>query len=383
MKGPVVVIANGLMNAGGTESLLMELFRHSSGAMRYILLVHHAGAQTEGSYDAEIRRLGVQMEHIPSVGTLGIKGYVAEFMRFKERIGHVDIIHSHLNANGGIISMAARKAGIPVRICHCHADIKFRGSLLSRLKEELALGVLKLFIHRYATDAWACSAPAWRRLYFPGKERVIINNTISPEPYFHNPDLATDARKALGLEGKYIIGSVGRVAPIKNYERIIELLPALPDAVFVCYGRFDEANAYCSKLSTMARDLGVAHRVHFMGNTDNVPEALQLFDLFVMPSFTEGFGMAALEAQSAGLHCLLSSGIPPTVDLGLGLVEHIAPMDAEAWLTAVTARMKATESRPTNAQIMDAFRAKGLDAASGIKNIEERYIHLWQSRTNS
>ena len=121
---PTILIATGIMNAGGTESLIMETLRHRSGAVRYVMLIHYDGETPKaGVFDDEIRNMGVPMYYIRSVGSLGIRGYINEFTRVMADIGWADILHSHLNASGGVIAMAAKKCGIRYRICHCHADI--------------------------------------------------------------------------------------------------------------------------------------------------------------------------------------------------------------------------------------------------------------------
>ena len=127
---PTVVIATGTMNTGGTESLIMEILRQSTGRVRYVLLIHQNGPIVHGVYDSKIRQLGVDMRNIGSIGSLGVSGYIKAFTKAMAEIGHVDIVHSHLNASGGIIALAAKKCGIKYRICHCHADIRYPGGII-------------------------------------------------------------------------------------------------------------------------------------------------------------------------------------------------------------------------------------------------------------
>lgn len=373
---PTVLIANGMMNAGGTESLLMEMFRNSSGIVNYVLLIHYQDTIEKGLYDDEIEKSGIAIKYIPSIGTVGIKKYISEFKKVVDSIGNVDIVHSHINGNGGIISLAAQKAGIPVRICHCHADIHFTGTKLYRLKEELALAILKGFIEIYATERWACSSAAWRRLFFPWHKRVIIDNMINPRKYLSNTALKAKAKRKIRLPNKFIIGAVGRVAPIKNYEFVIRMLPHIPNATFVCYGRFDEVNSYCKMLIDLAKSLGVSSRVQFMGNSNSVPEDIQSFDVFVMPSFSEGFGIAALEAQAASLPVLVSMGIPHSIDVGLNLVKFLPTDDVTPWVVAINEIMESQTPCIIDGRIIEAFAACGKDSVNGVNNIENRYLSL-------
>lgn len=376
MPKPTVVIATGAMNAGGTETLIMEMLRHASGRVRYILLIHHDGKIKPGVFDREINRLGVKVEYIPSVGSLGIMGYLKAFKAFKNRAGKIDIVHSHLNGAGGVIALAARGAGVKHRICHCHANIRFTGGFTSKIKKELALAVMKSLIELYATDRWACSAEAWHRLFFPWHKSVVIHNMIDAGGYTTSKQKRLLAKQKFGLEGKKVVGSVGRVAPIKNYEIILQALVGT-DAHFACFGRFDPENPYCSSLINLAKSLGISERVHWLGNSNNLTEDIHCIDLFVMPSFTEGFGMAALEAQAASIPSVLSSGVPAIVDLGLGLVTFAASDDVDAWHKAIV-DFRPSEPIPHD-KILEKFRTKGFDSPSGVKDIENQYLSIIQS----
>lgn len=373
---PIVLVANGMMNAGGTESLLMEMFRNSTGKVNYVLLIHYQDTIEKGLYDDEIEKMGISIKYIPSVGTVGIKRYISEFKKVVDSIGKVDIVHSHINGNGGIISLAAQKAGIPVRICHCHADIHFTGTKMYRLKEELVLAILKGFIEIYATERWACSRAAWGRLFLPWHKRVVIDNMINPRKYLSTTALKAKAKGDIRLPNRFIIGAVGRVAPIKNYEFVIRTLPHIPNATFVCYGRFDEANSYCKMLIDLAKELGVSRRVQFMGNSDSVPNDIQSFDVFVMPSFTEGFGIAALEAQAASIPVLVSMGIPHSIDVGLNLVKFLPIDDVMPWVVAINEIMESQMPCIIDGKIIEAFAACGKDSVNGVNNIENRYLSL-------
>ncbi len=370
---PTVVIVTGTMNAGGTETLLMEMLRHSTGRVNYIMLIHYAGQIPEGVFDNEIRELGVPIHYIPSPGYVGIKEYVSRFRSFIVEIGGADIVHSHLNGIGGIVAMAAKSAGVKKRICHCHADIRFTGSKLNRFKQELSLFVMKGMIELFATQRWACSTPAWKRLFMPWRKRVVIDNMIDVTKYIATAERRLEAKRRFGIENETIIGSVGRVAPIKNYETIIRALVG-NNFHFVCFGRFDETNPYCRSLIRLTDNLGVSNRVHWMGNSNNISDDIHAIDIFVMPSFTEGFGIAALEAQAASLTCLLSNGIPSEVDTGLGLVSLLDPTKPDSWQNALHHFVESVII--SKDIILQQFRKYKFDSVSGVEEIEDKYLTL-------
>lgn len=378
---PTVVIATGAMNAGGTETLIMEMLRHRTGQVHYVMMIHYQGDIPAGIYDEEIHRMGVEMVYIPSVGALGVNGYCRKFKEVVAEIGRVDIVHSHLNANGGIICMAAKQAGIRHRISHCHADIRFKGSRLQNMKSELSLQVLRLYVNHYSNHFWACSHAAWKRLFYPWKQEVVIPNMINVEAYLSSSDEKETAKATIGMSGKLVVGSVGRVARIKNYELAIRTVALLKDqgqdVHFVCYGRFDaEHDNYCAELLQLAKELKVTDRVHFMGNTTEVSHDIKAFDVFLMPSTTEGFGMAAIEAQAAGIPSLLSNGVPQIVDVGVGLTEFLPVNNEKSWADAIL-KVQHT-ARPDNNEIIKAFDKAGYNSVTMVKKIEDNYIEICQ-----
>lgn len=370
---PTVVVATGVMNAGGTETLIMETFRHASGRVRYILLIHYDTEIPMGVYDEEIRQLGIEIRYIRSVGSLGVRGYIKAFRQFAESVGEIDIVHSHLNAVGGIIAMAAKRVGVKYRICHCHADIHYTGSALSRVKCELSLAVMKRIIDIYATDRWACSRAAWKRLFMPWRKSVVIDNMIDTRKYLATDEKRKAAKQKFGLEGKFVVGAVGRVAPIKNYETALKAI-ADTEYHFVCFGRFDINNTYCRSLTDLAKTLGIADRVHWMGNSNNVADDIHCIDLFVMPSFTEGFGMAAIEAQAASIPSLLSSGVPSIVDVGLRLVKILDPNDVSLWNKEIQNAEK--NEIILEQRILAKFGESSFDSPQAVKLIEYKYINI-------
>ena len=375
-----VVIATGLMNAGGAETLIMEMLRHRSEDVRYVLLIHYSGVFSKGIYDDEIKEMGIPIVYIPAVGAIGTRRYIRIFKERIASIGHLDILHSHLNAVGGIIAKAAKKAGIINRIIHCHADIKYTGSAHSILLNELKLQIMKIYVKRYGTDFWACSQAAGKRL-FGHKAVKIIPNVIEVEKYLPGAQKTRDAKEKRGLSKCLVVGSIGRIAPIKNYELALQIIAKLKEIKnnvhFVCYGRIVDERYY-AKLTAMANNLGISDNVHFFGNSTNIFEDIGAFDVFLMPSLSEGFGMAAIESQAAGIPTLVSEGVPRLIDAGIGLVSFLS-FDADEWVDAII--NSKLIKHPSNDDILCAFNKKGYNSPLAVQRIESAYCKMVESRS--
>lgn len=378
MKSKIkVLIATGTMNAGGAETIIMEQLRQKTDEIEYTMLIHYAGKILEGIYDKEIKALNIPIIYIHSVGSVGEKQYVNEFCQIVEENGPFDVIHSHLNAVGGIIAKAAKKAGIKSRIVHCHADITFKGNWFKRMINEFKLQYMRVYIDKYANQFWACSEDAAKRLFYQKRlhNSVVIPNIIDVEKYLTDETIVSDAKAKFGLQGKQIIGAVGRIARIKNYEFVVELLKRLKDKnqmfEFVCFGRIADEEYY-EEIIHKAKKLGVYEQLHFLGNSTDIASDIHCFDIFVMPSFSEGFGMASIEAQAAGIPSIVSKGVPQIVDVGANMIEFISIEDMDAWTKSV---MKKSKEKPVvdNRFLIECFDKKGFNSVTTARRIEQKY----------
>lgn len=114
---------------------------------------------------------------------------------------------------------------------------------------------------------------------------------------------------ALGLASStLLIGSVGRLARVKNQALLLTALaaPAVQECanwVALVVGEGPERAA----LEARARSLGIAGRVRFLGQRDDVAALLAALDIFVLPSLSEGISNTLLEAMASGVACIASA----------------------------------------------------------------------------
>jgi len=128
----------------------------------------------------------------------------------------------------------------------------------------------------------------------------MIPNGIEVSSYSSSIDRA-EKRRSLGLpETGPVLGVTSRLAEPKGITYLLKALPHL-------FGRFSDLSVVIAgtgnllePLKAEAQELGVADRVWFLGLRMDIPELLQLFDVYVLPSVSEGLPMAVLEAMAAG-----------------------------------------------------------------------------------
>jgi len=128
-----------------------------------------------------------------------------------------------------------------------------------------------------------------------------------------------DKKKALGLKlAGPVVGTVGWLLPIKGPTYLLEAMAPVwrthPEVqlVFVGKGELEE------KLKADAFRMGAAENVSFLGWRDDIPEIMQIFDIFVLPSLNEGMGRVLVEAMAAGKAVIASNvgGVPDLVKHG-------------------------------------------------------------------
>jgi phosphatidyl-myo-inositol dimannoside synthase len=150
---------------------------------------------------------------------------------------------------------------------------------------------------RQAVLDWARIAP---------ERAVVVANTVGDA---FTPGDGAAFRRSVGLESRKLLLTVGRIdsrEQYKGHDRVISAMPGLiaagHDVIYLIVGSGDDR----PRLESITAAAGVSDRVRFLGElqTDQLVEAYQAADLFVMPSSGEGFGISFLEAMACGTPAL-------------------------------------------------------------------------------
>jgi len=195
----------------------------------------------------------------------------------------------HANVAG---ALAARRAGV----AHVVAGIRVaeRGRWRWRLQRALAGRV-----SRFTCVSHSVAKIARQRGGLPSESITVIPNGIDAGKY--PAPLAADLTTMGVPRGRRVIACVGRLDRQKGIDRLVRLAPLLFDRLpghdLLIVGMGPELG----RLQSLARSLGVAHRVHFARLRDDVPAILRASDLLALPSRWEGMPNALLEAMASGL----------------------------------------------------------------------------------
>lgn len=275
-----------------------------------------------------------------------------------------DVCHIHLGSASNIVPLEeAVKAGIPLVLAHSHSASVEGGTparLLHRanLKKLAALPVQRL----------ACSQAAGRYLFME-KPFDYVPNAIDLDRFSFDADKRRELRTALGLDGCFVVGHVGRLVPIKNQTFLMEVFARLKEKtplcrLLLCGDGPDEA-----ALKQKAQELGIAEETIFTGNIPDPENALRAMDCFVLPSLKEGLGLVVIEALGTGLPCFVSDTAPTELDVS-PLVHFFSLSEDKEALAKKLLSVMGTPRRSHKGELA----AAGFEAAAQARAMEKRYL---------
>jgi len=363
----------GAMNRGGIETWLMHVLRCiDRERFRMDFLVH---TRRPGDYDAELESLGARI--LPCPYAHQPLAYAREFRRIVRENGPYDVIHSHVHHFNGFVLRLAESAGIPQRIAHSHNDPSSADAARGILRQGYAW-ISGRWIRAYATDGAGCSRRAAESLFGAEWQRDgrwrVLSYSIDLAAFGAGSDRVS-VRAELGIPADaFVIGHTGRFVDQKNHAFLLkiarELVRLEPRTRVVLVGDGPLRPA----IAEMADAYGIRGAVDFLGVRRDVARLMMgAMDLFVFPSHFEGLGLVVVEAQAAGLPCLISRRVPEEADIVPGLIHRLSVDDPpEEWAQTALA-IRAQPRSISQEDALAAVRASSFNIAQGVRAVEEIY----------
>ena len=350
------------LTIGGAEKVVRDIGLYSDPSefeIHFIVFGDRIGA-----YEQELSDHGCRILHWPEPAQ-SYRRYVRRLVRQMKHVPY-SAVHAHTMFNAGWIMLAAKIAGVPIRIAHAHSALATGKTVKKSLYEAL----MRRLILTCSTDLVACGEAAGLRLY--GRKAFstrgqIIPNGIDTEAFAYNDTARMSIRSQLGLQDAFVIGHVGHLAEVKNQSFLIRLMPSVlkmqPSAKLLMLGEGDDR----SMLESLIEELGLKERVIMTGNVRNVPDYLSAMDVFAFPSLYEGMPLSIVEVQANGLPCILSNGVPKDVFLS-DLITPLSLDNPEEWAEKICSSRR---SRPE--QYHELLKHSGFDSEGIIKQYYKLY----------
>lgn len=324
----ILQIVPDVSNADGITNVLIKYMREfKNKGVIYDFLCFDASedSKKQNYFKNEIEDLKGKVYYISS--PFNPISFFREWKLFcKKHRGQYDYLENNLTFLGVFFKNAKSELGVKKVITHSHVT-KFGDSFLSNIRN-------KAFF--YLTGAplgdilFSCSSVAGSKMFGKSiykKSWYVINNSFNIEAYKYNVDIRKKVRQNMNWNGKFVIGNVGRFTAQKNHKFIIELFKRYAlinkNAILVLVGE----GKLKKKILKKVKKAGIQDKVLFLGIRKDVPYLLQGFDMFLFPSRFEGLGLSVVEAQIAGLHCIVSDNVPKEANITnykpISLKDHV------------------------------------------------------------
>lgn len=379
MKKPVRVLhVLGGLSLGGAESRIMDLYRcMDREKVQFDFLVHQKMENGSGTprrqefYDEEVKALGGNIYLLPKFKVYNYFAYKKAVREFFRRNHGFAVVQGHMTSTASIYLPEAGRAGVPVLCAHARSagvDKGIKGTV-TRL--------LRLPLIKRTDYCFACSKEAGESVFGAkwkdSPKAYLIPNAIDAEKFRYNKEVRNRIREELKLGDCYVIGHVGRFHYAKNHEFLLEIFARLQERLAVqgkrCVLMLLGEGDGMEKAKTQAAELGIAENILFMGNRKNVEAYYQVFDFFLFPSRFEGLPGTVVEAQAAGLRCLISDRITPEV--GISELVHFENIDKSADLWAEYVENHLVYNRE---DMCGVIKDAGFDVREQAMRLEKFYL---------
>ncbi len=305
MKAKVLHIINTL-SAGGAELHLLTLCRH----LKRLGVETAVACLKEGRGSRPLRSdfeaTGIPVFHLRGDGVR----FVRSWLQLQYLLDQVkpDILHTHLPRADMLGFLACLGGFLGSWICSVH------GIYANHWRGRQILPLFK-FVWRRADRIIAISEAVKKWLVqgyrvAPKKVQVVYYG-IEPERWSLP---SQDLRSEWGLNGKLIVGTVGRLEPVKGHDILTQAISYVvrqfPQTILLIAGH--DPWGYRRVLERLVTHLGMEKHVRFLGFQSDIPSFLHAIDVFAFASRSEGFGQVVIEAMAAGKPVVVSRIAPLT-----------------------------------------------------------------------
>lgn len=363
-----------ILNRGGAESMIMNYYRNiDRSKVQFDFLVHRP---ERGAFEDEIESMGGKVYRMPQINPLFPHKYYKELDKFL-KVHNYKVIHSHINTFSSFPLKVAKKNKIPCRIAHAHTTTPPISFELFRKRPEETFKIIfkeiqKVKAKKYATHLMACGKDAGSWL-FDKMNFDVLPNSIDTAHYIYNKQKSLSIKKDFNLENNLIIGHVGNFSHVKNHSFILDVFRTLKkrrkDSKLVLIGDGRLKN----EVENKAKLLELYNDISFLGIRDDVPDLLQIMDVFLFPSFYEGLPVTLIEAQTSGLKIFASDTITDEVAFTDDISFLSLNKSAEYWAEEILKSVP--YERKDNSEII---KNKGYDIVESAKWLENFYLKQYE-----
>jgi glycosyltransferase EpsF len=386
----------GSLRRGGIETWLMNVIRQKNLNLQ-IDFVLGAKPGESGAYEEEAIRLGSIIHYLPTQSRLAKRLNIIGLTKSQHFLGKIikdgcyDIVHVHGEEFHGENMKEAFLAGAKVRVAHCHSTVLARGrggpEMWLRWLRHVTLDRYRLL--KYGTDFVACSRDAGRFLLGKKWDQDSRARVI----YCGVPLAAFVAAQSLNLRNEFlnkyalpddaiIIGHAGSMGPtpVKNHPFLVKVFAELAKRDKRYYLFMAGDGPLKPSIQAEVDSLGLTERVRMPGVIKDIPSLMtHLFNVHVMPSTAEGFGITVTEATAAGLASVISDTLPAEVSERFPGRTHRLSLSASfaTWADQIE---KAINERESPSLGIQRVKQSPLSLNQSIQDIIALYLNRFSTK---
>lgn len=327
-----VLVVVGSLRVGGQERIaasIIEYIDKSKFQVDYLVYddIESVNTQSVEKNGGRIIRLNEALSKRTTI--------VKQLKKAMQEYGPYDIVHAHGMFNNGYVMLAAKKAGVKCRIAHSHSTNAGRDT--NNLIYKMYMKLMRHYMLKYSTSIVACGSQAGEFLFGEkafSKRGKIFYNRIDSNKFAYNESIRTDVRKTYNLDNQVVFIIVGHLVPLKNHRLAFDAFEKFyannKNSKMLVLGDGE----YKDELQKDVAQKQLSDDILFLGNVNNVNEFMIAADYLLMPSLYEGFPVTLVEAQAAGLKCLVSNTVTKEADI-TGLITWCRLDNVEQWVEAM------------------------------------------------
>lgn len=346
-------------NTGGIETYLLDLTRTIDRTRFQFSFTHVRDGVP--CYHDELASLGADFFPVTPRRT-SLRRNRAELDELFRR-ERFDIVHCHLNTLSYVEPIRAALRNDCRVLIHSHNS----GAKKSPVTNALHWWHFKT-LPRQRVRMIAVSQLAGRWLFGRDAEFAIVNNGIDVDKFRFSAASRKALRQQLDLGERLVVGSVAAFLPAKNHPFLLRVFKSLiqrsPDALLLLIG----GGPLEATIREQTAELGIADSVRFLGRRSDVPALLSAMDVLLLPSLFEGFPLAVMEAQAAGLPCLLSDVVTDEVVV----TEHCRRLPL-SWAPDVWAQSLLEPGPPDRGAAADRLAGTRYSLDGSVRAIQDVY----------
>lgn len=294
---------------GGLQQVVVNICKNIN---RQLFDISVLCLRDRGIFSSEIEKLGIEVFCLPQ------KEHKTDYFSFFKvadilKRQQIDIIHTHNTQPFIDGTIGALLAGIKTIIHTDHAR-----SFPDKKRYMFAEWLMSKFAYKVVGVSEHTSQNLIKFEKISPKKVITILNGIDRLKFNIELD-KNKKKKELGIEGKNpIIGLGVRLIEQKGISYLLEamkeIIKSFPDIILIIAGDGPHENV----LKNLVNILKIDKNILFIGPRTDIPELLKIFDIYVLPSLSEGLPMVLLEAMAAGCPIVASDvgGIPIAISHG-------------------------------------------------------------------